>query len=124
MQTQKIVNLALLIASAISFMIFSRVIDFAWDMGRLTSFNDWPVGPQHLISLVLAGVVGLGVRLWERGNQFLNEVVLELSKVSWPLGKETLASSGVVVVLVSIAALLLAVVDMIWTRMAIKVFEI
>ncbi|MBI2981604.1 MAG: preprotein translocase subunit SecE [Deltaproteobacteria bacterium] len=54
----------------------------------------------------------------------MNEVVVELSKVSWPLGKETLASSGVVVVLVGIAALILAVVDMIWTKMAIKVFKI
>ena len=88
MQTQKIVNLALLVVCTISFMLFLRVMDFALDLGRLAAFEDWPVGPQHLFSLVIAGGLGLGVRLWGRGNQFLNEVVLELSKVSWPLGKE------------------------------------
>ena len=124
MQTQKIVNLALLVVCTISFMLFLRVTDFAWDLGRLTPFEDWPVGPQHLLSLAVAGGLGLGVRLWARGNQFLGEVVIELSKVSWPLGKETIASSGVVVILVSIAALILAVFDMIWAKMAIKIFKI
>ncbi|MBI2083981.1 MAG: preprotein translocase subunit SecE [Deltaproteobacteria bacterium] len=104
-------------------MLFSRVFDFVWEVGRLGRFEEWPVGPQDLAAFVLAVGAGFGVRTWGRANQFFNEVVVELSKVTWPLGKETVASSGVVAVLVSVAALILAVIDLIWAKMALGVFK-
>lgn len=123
MQTQKIVNLSVMIVCGILFMLFLRVIDFAWDLSRFGRFDEWPVGPSQLLAFALTLGVGIGVRLWGKANQFFNEVVVELSKVTWPLGKETVASSGVVAVLVGIAALILALIDLIWATMARGVFK-
>lgn len=47
-----------------------------------------------------------------RASTFLNEVVAELKKVTWPSRQETYAATGVVVVVTAIAALYLGLVDM------------
>jgi preprotein translocase subunit SecE len=47
-----------------------------------------------------------------RASTFLNEVVAELKKVTWPTRQETYAATGVVVVVTAIAALYLGLVDM------------
>jgi preprotein translocase subunit SecE len=44
-------------------------------------------------------------------TQFLREVKIELKKVTWPSKKETLASTGVVIVLVMIISAFLGLVD-------------
>lgn len=50
--------------------------------------------------------------LWTRSIQFLREVKIELKKVTWPTRKQTLGSTGVVIVLVMIISLFLGLVDM------------
>ncbi len=48
---------------------------------------------------------------FERGLRFLEEVWLELKKVHWPGRQETLAATGVVIVVVLIVAVWLGLVD-------------
>jgi preprotein translocase subunit SecE len=50
--------------------------------------------------------------LLAKTTQFLREVKIELKKVTWPSRKETLASTGVVIVLVIIISAFLGLVDM------------
>lgn len=50
--------------------------------------------------------------LWTRSLQFLREVKIELKKVTWPTRKQTLGSTGVVIVLVMIISMFLGLVDM------------
>ena len=50
--------------------------------------------------------------LWTRSVQFLREVKTELKKVTWPTRKQTLGSTGVVIVLVMIISMFLGLVDM------------
>jgi preprotein translocase subunit SecE len=50
--------------------------------------------------------------LWTRSIQFLREVKIELKKVTWPTRKQTLGSTGVVLVLVVIISMFLGLVDM------------
>ena len=45
-------------------------------------------------------------------RQFLREVRVELSKVTWPTRKETLASTSVVLIIVVIIAAFLGIVDL------------
>ena len=45
-------------------------------------------------------------------RQFLREVRVELSKVTWPTRKETLASTSVVLIIVIIIAAFLGIVDL------------
>ncbi len=50
--------------------------------------------------------------VWTRSIQFLREVKTELKKVTWPTRKQTLGSTGVVLVLVMIISMFLGLVDM------------
>lgn len=47
-----------------------------------------------------------------KATQFLREAKIEFKKVTWPSRKETLASTGVVIVLVIIISAFLGLVDM------------
>ncbi len=124
MQTQKWVNLGLLFGSAAVFLFVSKLAEFAWDLSRLPVPADWPVEPVYLIGFALAVVAGLVVRRHEVANTFLNEVVLELSRVTWPTRKETVASAGVVVVMIAIASLVLFLIDSLWGTMIRGLLEL
>ncbi len=52
----------------------------------------------------------------DKTKQFLTEVKVELKKISWPLRKETVASTSVVLVLVIIISAFLGLVDMSLSR--------
>ena len=114
MQTQKWVNFSLLVASFLVFLFLNRLVEALWNLVLLPEMADWVVAPATLIAFVFAAGSGLLARQNERSNGFLNEVVLELSKVSWPARDETFKSAGVVAVLVGIASLILFVVDALW----------
>ncbi len=117
MQSQKWVNLGLLFGSLAAFLFLNQLVTALWDLFRLPVSTDWAVEPSHLISAALAAGAGLIARRHRRSNVFLNEVALELSKVTWPQRKETVASAGVVIVLVGIAAVILFVMDSLWGTM-------
>ena len=48
---------------------------------------------------------------WESSVQFLREVKTELKKVAWPNKRQTVQSTGVVLVLVGIVSIFLGLVD-------------
>jgi len=64
---------------------------------------------------VLAGLVlFVGLYRSEQATQFMTEVVVELSRVTWPTRKETSAATVMVVVMVVISGLILGFLDYIW----------
>jgi preprotein translocase subunit SecE len=76
--------------------------------------EEWPVEPIYLVGFAVAAGAGFWARRNERTNVFLNEVAIELSRVTWPARKETVASAGVVALLIGIAAVLLFLIDSLW----------
>jgi len=54
--------------------------------------------------------------LIEKVKQFSREVRVELKKISWPLRKETVASTSVVLIIVLIISFFLGLVDMALSR--------
>ena len=60
---------------------------------------------------------GGGPSWWEASVQFLREVKTELKKVTWPTRRQTISSTGVVLVLVIIVSVFLGLVDMILARL-------
>ncbi len=123
MQTQKWVNLGYLISAGLLFLFFSRLNGFIWAATRLPRFEEGPVTLDVAVAFLIAIALALWARMWNTANLFFNEVVVELSKVTWPLRKETVASSGIVALLVGIAALLLTLMDLIWGTMARGIFR-
>ena len=55
--------------------------------------------------------------LMDKAVQFLTQAKAELKKVTWPTRKQTLASTGVVMVIVAIMALYLGIIDLILAKL-------
>jgi preprotein translocase subunit SecE len=55
--------------------------------------------------------------IMNRAIQFVSQAKAELKKVTWPTRKQTLASTGVVMVIVAIMALYLGIIDLILAKL-------
>ncbi len=60
-------------------------------------------------------------QLWATITEFLNDVQLELKKVSYPTRSETMGSTTVVIILVVIVSLFLALTDLVLVRLLGKI---
>jgi preprotein translocase subunit SecE len=60
-------------------------------------------------------------RSWATITEFLNEVWMELKKISYPTRSETMGSTTVVIVLVVIVSLFLALTDLLLVRLLGKI---
>jgi len=67
------------------------------------------------ISIVAAGLLFLLLWRNDRANQFMNEVVVELSRVTWPTQKETASATFLVLIMVLISGVVLGLLDYLWT---------
>ena len=114
METQKSVNLALVVMTTLVFVFLSKLAFLVWGWLNLPVFEDWTVQLPYLVSFVLAVVLGASVRRSQVANTFFNEVVEELARVSWPQRKETVSSAVVVVILLAISAGSLLIIDTLW----------
>ena len=65
----------------------------------------------RLGSIVLGAALGFGLYLNDQSNAFMNEVVLEMSRVTWPSNRETTGATIWVVLFVLVAGALLGAFD-------------
>jgi len=69
-----------------------------------------------VVSIVVGGILFLGLYNNTKSNQFMTEVVLELSRVSWPGQKETSSATVITIVMVVISGLVLGLMDFFCTQ--------
>lgn len=111
---QKWVNLSFVAASLllayVAFVLavkFSVVLDFD---GRVRSLDKILMGASVALGLLMfAGLFKSSV-----ANNFMNETVAEISKVTWPTKDETLKATIAVLIAVTIAGVILWIVDNAW----------
>jgi preprotein translocase subunit SecE len=116
-QHQKWVNLSYLtVAVLLAYIVFSLA-------GKVVGAYDLEAR-IHSIDLVLRGVsVAAGAILFvvlyrnDQVNQFMNEVVVELSRVTWPTQKDTTSATFVVIVMVIISGMILGLLDYCWVQL-------
>jgi preprotein translocase subunit SecE len=53
----------------------------------------------------------------DKATQFVSQAQAELKKVTWPTRQQTLASTGVVMVIVAITAVYLGIIDFILAKL-------
>ncbi|OGD43298.1 preprotein translocase subunit SecE [Candidatus Azambacteria bacterium RIFOXYD1_FULL_42_11] len=53
----------------------------------------------------------------QKANKFMNEVMVELSRVTWPTQKETSSATFIVIIMVLISGLILGLLDYVWTKL-------
>jgi preprotein translocase SecE subunit len=116
-QYQKWVNLSYLaLAILLGYVVFSVG-------GKIVGTYDLEARVRD-VDLILRGVsVALAALLFlilwrnDDANQFMNEVMVELSRVTWPTHKETTSATTVVIVMVLVSGLALGLLDYIWTTL-------
>ena len=115
-QFQKWVNLSYLAMALLAYYILYTLAS------RVVGIYDLETRLKDIDLIVRASSVAVGALtffiLWrhEQANQFMNEVMVELSRVSWPTQKETSSATIVVIVMVLISGAVLGLLDYIWTQ--------
>lgn len=111
---QKWVSLSYVAAAALFAIViyliatkFSVFLDFE---GRVRSLDKILVGASVLCGIVLF----IGLSKSSVANTFMNEVVAEVSKVTWPTTDETFKATIAVLIAVTIAGTVLWLVDNFW----------
>lgn len=111
---QKWVNLSFIAASLllayISFVLatkFSVILDFE---GRVQSLDKILLGVSALLGVGLF----VGLSYSRVATDFMNEVVSEVSKVTWPTQNETFKATVAVLIAVTFAGGVLWLVDSFW----------
>ena len=66
-------------------------------------------------SIALGAVLGFGLYFNDKSNAFMNEVVLEMSRVTWPASKDTTNATIWVILFVLVAGALLGAFDSRWS---------
>ena len=116
-QQQKWVNLSYLAVSLLlGYLVFSAGMyaGGAYDFeARVRHFEIWVRGA----SILAFAALFFGLYRNREVNKFMNEVMVELSRVSWPTQQEAGASTFVVVVMVLISGVVLWVLDNVWVAL-------
>lgn len=120
-RSQKAVSLIYLACGSVVWLLFREIFATVWVLARLPMPADWVVSPVDLLSAMMGIVTFVVLLKNEKTNSFVNEVITELGKVTWPNKKETVLSTGVVSVLVGICAIILFGFDMMWGTL-VKLF--
>ena len=121
---KKYIDLGLALAAvAVGFLLQQFFLQL-WDLFHLPLMENLPVSLPSL----LAGLIALGLFLFFRSNaksyNFLGEVATELSKVTWPSRQETVASTGVIIVMVGIASLIMFGFDALWGTLTARLLTL
>lgn len=114
MNHQKWVNIGVFAAGVILFLFLRQLFEVIWFWSKLPVFENWPIMPYDAMAFGVAGAAVLLVKRSQTANLFLGEVSQELVKVTWPNRKETVVSTGVVLVMVAACTVVLFVIDILW----------
>lgn len=110
----KWVDLFLVLCGVALWFLLQQMFAQVWEIFRLPIYPDWPVQLPSVAALVIT----LGAYVYTKRDKkvvgFLDEVTQELAKVTWPNTKETAASTGVIIIMVGIASVILFLFDTLW----------
>ena len=116
-QHQKWVNLSYLVAAILlGYIVFSVAgkVVAAWDLETRIRNVDLVL---RGISLAAGALLFLLLYRNEQANQFMNEVVVELSRVVWPSQKDTSSATFVVIIMVVVSGVILGLLDYVWVQL-------
>lgn len=95
-------------------LVMRQILNSVWDLFRLPLVDALPVALPEILAFLLAIALFVILRRNAKVKEFGLEVISELSKVTWPTQKETMISTGVIIIMVGIASVLLFVFDTAW----------
>jgi preprotein translocase SecE subunit len=114
-QNQKWVNLSFFVFSALLFYVLSSLIwmlSGTYDLEARVPNLGWTI---RAVAFAVSAVVFLLLYKNEKANEYMNEVFVELSRVTWPSQKETQRSTVLVMIMVALSGAFLGFLDSIWS---------
>jgi preprotein translocase subunit SecE len=116
-QFQKWVNLSYLaVAALLGYLILTLASKVVGTYDLETRIRNVELIVQ-IGSFAVGGILFFILYRNDKANQFMNEVMLELSRVTWPTTKETSSATFVVIIMVLISGMLLGLLDYFWTSL-------
>lgn len=123
MDNKKVLNGSFAGVAVVVFLFMRHLADTLWGVIRLPMHQDWPFAPADLLAVIVAVAVFIVLKKQPKVNEFSDQVITELSKVTWPPRKETLLSTIVVVVMVAICAVILFGFDTLWGTLVKMLYQ-
>jgi len=110
----------------LAFVVLSIVVGWTVQAGSVSAFGQFaipdtrlgPITLTTLLAVFAGGITMIALLRNEKAVKFTDEVVDELTKVTWPTREETVRASTTVVVTTLLVAVLLAVYDFVWKNIA------
>jgi preprotein translocase SecE subunit len=114
---QKWVNLSFLVMAALlGYFVYAAGTKIVGIYDLETRMRNADLVVRGISVLAFAGL--FFVLYWnDQVNQFVNEVMVELSRVTWPTQRETSSATIVVIVMVLVSGLLLGLMDYLLTTL-------
>jgi len=113
------VQMAFMAFALMLLWILDKIITLAWD-----KFAEPQPTLVTLVAVVIAAGTTYGLYKHEKVVRIANEVVGELSKVTWPSRNETQVSTVVVVITSIIAAAIIGVFDAAWSAITDLIYKV
>ena len=110
---QKIVSFGFLLCGVVGGLLFREIGQVVW-LKMHWPEPQWLLAPYELIAAALGLLIFAVLFKNKTSSSYTYEVVEELEKVTWPKREETVASAGIVSVLLGICALLFFLCDALW----------
>jgi len=113
-QYRKWVHLSyLFIAALLAYIVFTFAFHFVGVYDLEAKFQDIDLAVRGL-SVFVGALAFIILYKNDKANQFMSEVVVELSRVTWPSQNDTVKGTIVVVIMVLISGFILGGLDGLW----------
>ena len=116
---QRWVQFAYIAGALALFWLFDHLIVAIWEI-----FADSDGTLATAGAAILAIVISSALYKHPKVNKFSNEVAAELARVKWPTREETWKQTLIVLVVSVVAAIILGVFDITWSKLSDLVYQI
>ena len=114
---QKWVNISYLaVALLVGYVVFAAGAYISGTYDLEAKFKSIDLAMRGL-SVLVGALVFWGCYSHTQTNTFMNEVAVELSRVTWPTQKETSNATFIVIIMVLISGMVLGFLDYFWTML-------
>jgi preprotein translocase SecE subunit len=124
MNHRKIVIFCLLFAAALVYLVAAQSVDLIFDVLGLPVNRDLGLTIPEYAGVGVAGLVYILVVKSARAMTFFDEVVIEMFKVAYPTPKESVLMARQVLVMLGLATVFLALVDLLWSTVTRAILNI
>jgi preprotein translocase SecE subunit len=123
LNVNRLVNVSFAGLGIVVFLFIRQIAEVVWHLSRLPVPTEWPVTPADLIAFAAGVAVFVVLKKNNKTSTFTSEVIVELSKVTYPPRKETLLSGVVVSIMVAVCAMILFGFDTLWGTMVKLLYQ-